>query len=98
MDCIRPIITIGETFYEKELNKTLDVLTKELKEYLGFVVESVVNSVGVNINTASFSILSYVSGLTKSVIEKILKKNLCLNLVLFCCRINLGLNIERILL
>ena len=31
---IRPIITIGETFYEKELNKTLDVLTKELKEYL----------------------------------------------------------------
>ena len=31
---IRPIITIGETFYEKELNKTLDVLTKQLKEYL----------------------------------------------------------------
>lgn len=31
---IRPIITIGETFYEKELNKTLDVLTKKLKEYL----------------------------------------------------------------
>ena len=31
---IRPIITIGETFYEKELNKTLDVLAKQLKEYL----------------------------------------------------------------
>ena len=51
-----------------------DVKEKELKENLGFVVENVVNSVGVNINTASFSILSYVSGLTKTVIEKIIKK------------------------
>ena len=30
---IRPIITIGETFYEKQLNKTADVIAKQLKEY-----------------------------------------------------------------
>lgn len=51
-----------------------DVKQKELKESLNFVVESVVNSVGVNINTASSSILSYVSGLTSRVIDKILDK------------------------
>ena len=30
---IRPIVTIGETFYEKQLNKTADVITKQIKEY-----------------------------------------------------------------
>ena len=30
---IRPIVTIGETFYEKQLNKTADVIAKQLKEY-----------------------------------------------------------------
>ena len=50
-----------------------DVKQKELQESLGFVVENVVNSVGVNINTASFSILSYVSGLTSRVIDKIIE-------------------------
>lgn len=50
-----------------------DVTPKKLDEALTFVVEKTVNRVGVNINTASFSILSYISGLSKKVIEEILK-------------------------
>ena len=50
-----------------------DVKQKELTEALDFVVDSVVNSVGVNINTASKSILSHISGLTSKTIDKILK-------------------------
>ena len=49
-----------------------DVPDKKLKESLDFVVEKAVNSVGVNINTASFSLLKYISGLTKKNIDKIL--------------------------
>ena len=49
-----------------------DVKQKELSEALDFVVEEVVNSVGVNINTASKSILSYLSGLTSKTIDKII--------------------------
>ena len=49
-----------------------DVSTKKLDESLDFVVSKAVNSVGVNINTASASILKYVSGLTKPLINKIL--------------------------
>ncbi len=49
-----------------------DVKQKELTEALDFVVDSVVNSVGVNINTASKSILSHISGLTSKTIDKIL--------------------------
>lgn len=49
-----------------------DVTEKNLKESLNFVVEKVVNQVGVNINTASPSILKYISGLTKSSIDKII--------------------------
>ena len=48
-----------------------DVNQKELGEALDFTTTKVVNEVGVNINTASKSILRYVSGLTKSVIDKI---------------------------
>ena len=48
-----------------------DVPDKELKESLDFVVEKSVNSVGVNVNTASKSLLKYVSGLTKTMIDKI---------------------------
>jgi len=40
---------------------------------LDFTTSKVVNAVGVNVNTASKSILKYVSGLTKSVIENIYK-------------------------
>ena len=49
-----------------------DVPQKELKSSLDFVVEKSVNSVGVNINTASASLLKYVSGLTKNSINKII--------------------------
>lgn len=48
-----------------------DVKQKDLDSALNFAVSNVVNAVGVNINTASFSILSYISGLTKKSIEKI---------------------------
>ncbi len=50
-----------------------DVSGKNLKESLNFTVLKVVNQVGVNLNTASPSILKYVSGLTKSSIDKLLK-------------------------
>ena len=49
-----------------------DVPDKELKSSLDFVVEKSVNSVGVNINTASKSLLKYVSGLTKTTIDKLI--------------------------
>jgi len=49
-----------------------DVSQKKLSENLDFVVSKAVNSVGVNINTASPSILKYVSGITKKNIEKII--------------------------
>ena len=48
-----------------------DVDQKNLSEALDFTTSKVVNEVGVNINTASKSILKYVSGLTKTVIDKI---------------------------
>ena len=50
-----------------------DVPSKELSESLNFTVSKIVNQVGVNINNASSSILSYVSGLKKNVIDNILK-------------------------
>ncbi len=49
-----------------------DVPQKALKESLDFVVSKAVNSVGVNINTASSSLLKYVSGFTKRNIDKII--------------------------
>ena len=49
-----------------------DVSQKNLSKSLDFVVEKCVNSVGVNVNTASPSLLKYVSGITKSAINKII--------------------------
>ena len=49
-----------------------DVSPKKLSDSLDFVVEKCVNSVGVNINTASAPLLSYVSGITKTTINKII--------------------------
>ena len=49
-----------------------DVAQNKLKESLDFVVSKAVNSVGVNVNTASSSLLKYVSGLTSKTIEKII--------------------------
>lgn len=48
-----------------------DVDQNKLKEALTFTVESCVNSVGVNINTASKELLTYVSGLGPALAEKI---------------------------
>ena len=50
-----------------------DVAPKKLSDSLSFVVTKSVNNVGVNINTASSSLLKYVSGLTKTNINKLLK-------------------------
>ena len=50
-----------------------DVSQKKLGESLDFTVSKCVNNVGVNINTASPSILKYISGLTKLAIDKIIK-------------------------
>ncbi|EIJ79873.1 Tex-like protein [Bacillus methanolicus PB1] len=51
-----------------------DVSQKKLSESLTFVVETAVNQVGVNVNTASPSLLQYVSGLSKSVANNIVKQ------------------------
>lgn len=50
-----------------------DVNTKKLTESLDYTVSKVVNNVGVNINTSSSFILKYISGLTKPIIDKIIK-------------------------
>ena len=49
-----------------------DVSQKKLADNLDFVVSKTVNNVGVNVNTASPSLLKYVSGITKKHIEKII--------------------------
>ena len=59
--------SIGVGQYQHDVNE------KQLDESLDFVVSKCVNNVGVNINTASSSILKYISGLTKSSIDKIIK-------------------------
>ena len=48
-----------------------DVSQKKLSENLDFVVDTVVNQVGVNVNTASSTLLSHVSGLNKTISENI---------------------------
>ena len=50
-----------------------DVTPKKLDNSLDFVVTKVVNQVGVNINTASKSILKYISGLNKKAIDTIIQ-------------------------
>ncbi|RKD23572.1 uncharacterized protein SAMN02745883_01389 [Caminicella sporogenes DSM 14501] len=50
-----------------------DVNQKRLSEVLTGVVEDVVNSVGVDLNTASVSLLSYVAGISKSIAKNIVK-------------------------
>ncbi len=59
--------SIGVGQYQHDVNQ------KKLNESLDFVVEKSVNLVGVNVNTASPSILKYISGLTKTNIDKIVK-------------------------
>ena len=58
---------IGVGLYQHDVQKS------KLSSSLDFVVEKCVNSVGVNINTASKSLLKYVSGITKKTIDKIIE-------------------------
>ncbi|UJL47056.1 RNA-binding transcriptional accessory protein [Virgibacillus sp. NKC19-16] len=51
-----------------------DVSQKSLNESLTFVVETAVNQVGVNVNTASSSLLQYVAGLSKTVAANVVAK------------------------
>lgn len=51
-----------------------DVSQKKLNDQLTFVVETAVNQVGVNVNTASVSLLQYVAGLSRAVAMNIVKK------------------------
>lgn len=57
---------IGVGQYQHDMNQ------KRLEESLGGVVESAVNEVGVDINTASSSLLQYVAGIKKSVSQNII--------------------------
>lgn len=50
-----------------------DVSQKKLADQLTFVVETAVNQVGVNVNSASSSLLQYVAGLSKTVAENVIK-------------------------
>lgn len=58
--------SIGVGQYQHDMNQ------KRLNEALGGVVESCVNSVGVDLNTASPSLLSYVSGINGTIAKNIL--------------------------
>ncbi|MDR1024273.1 MAG: helix-hairpin-helix domain-containing protein [Treponema sp.] len=57
--------SIGVGLYQHDLNQ------RKLSESLDEVVSSVVNNVGVNLNTASISLLKYVSGINSSLARKI---------------------------
>lgn len=57
--------SIGVGMYQHDLNQ------KRLDESLSEVIESVVNSVGINVNTASWALLSYVSGIKKNIAKNI---------------------------
>ena len=59
--------SIGVGQYQHDVNQA------KLGDSLDFVISKVVNSVGVNINTATAPLLSYVSGLTKKAAENIVK-------------------------
>ncbi|MDR1904785.1 MAG: RNA-binding transcriptional accessory protein [Treponema sp.] len=59
--------SIGVGLYQHDVNQ------KRLSEMLDEVVSSVVNNVGVNLNTASASLLRYVSGINSSLAKKIVK-------------------------
>ena len=58
--------SIGVGEYQHDVNQ------KELSENLDFTVSKIVNEVGVNVNTASPSILKYVSGLNKTSINALI--------------------------
>ena len=57
--------SIGIGMYQHDVNQ------KKLEESLNFVIESVVNRVGVSLNTASWALLSHVSGIKKNIAKNI---------------------------
>lgn len=59
--------SIGVGQYQHDVNQ------KKLSEGLDFVVDTVVNQVGVNVNTASSALLSHIAGLNKTISENIVK-------------------------
>lgn len=59
--------SIGVGQYQHDVNQT------KLKESLDYVVETCVNSVGINVNTASRQLLSYVSGIGPTLAANIVK-------------------------
>lgn len=59
--------SIGVGQYQHDMNQ------KKLGEALGGVVEDCVNSVGVDLNTASVSLLEYVSGISKTIAKNIVE-------------------------
>ena len=59
--------SIGVGQYQHDLNK------KRLEEVLSGVVEDAVNSVGVDLNTASYSLLEHVAGISKSIAKNIIE-------------------------
>lgn len=60
-----PVWSIGVGMYQH------DIAPKKLEERLGYTVEDTVNQVGVNVNTASVHVLSYISGLDKRTAKKV---------------------------
>jgi len=60
--------SIGVGLYQHDVNQV------QLQKSLDDVVESAVNTVGVNLNTASFALLTHVSGLSQKVAESIVKR------------------------
>lgn len=60
-----PVGSIGVGMYQH------DIAEKKLEERLGYTVEDTVNQVGVNVNTASVHVLSYISGLDKRTAKKV---------------------------
>lgn len=70
IDCLSelvkiPVISIGVGMYQHDMSQ------KELERQLTSVVEDVVNLVGINVNSASGYLLSYVSGLNKRTAARI---------------------------
>lgn len=59
--------SIGVGQYQHDVDQT------KLKDMLGYVVESCVNAVGVNVNTASRELLSYVSGIGQALADNIVR-------------------------
>lgn len=60
-----PVGSIGVGMYQH------DMPVKKLEEKLGYVVEDVVNQIGINVNTASIHVLNHVSGIDKRAAKKI---------------------------